>query len=74
MFPLLQLSVVTAKPILGFQHASCSFSKRALNVVLQGVGMGQKLTRERTVPSRLLSSWAGGEVPGTGTVHRQHSR
>lgn len=37
---------VTAKPMLGFQHAISSFSKRVLSV-LQGVGMGQKLTRRR---------------------------
>lgn len=73
MFSLLQLSVVTAKPTLGFQHASCSFSKRAVSV-LQGVGVGQKLTRRRNVPSLLPSSWAGEEVLGTGKVHGQHSR
>lgn len=73
MFSLLQLSMVTAKPTLGFQHASCFFSKRAVSV-LQGVGMGQKLTRRRNVPSLLPSSWAAEEVLGTGKVHGQHSR
>lgn len=57
MFSFLQLSVVTAKPMLGFQHAISSFSKRVLSV-LAGVGVGQKLTSRRNLPSLLLSSWA----------------